>query len=40
MPQKLRLDKNPVFKSFENVDNVDELYRKAEILVNPSYDEK
>jgi hypothetical protein len=37
---KIKLENNPVFKSFENVDNVDELYRIAEIWVNPSYDEK
>ena len=37
---KIRLENNPVFKSFENVNNVDDLYRIAEIWVNPSYDEK
>ena len=36
---KIRLENNPVFKSFENVDNVNELYRIAEIWVNPSYNE-
>ena len=36
---KIRLENNPVFKSFENVDNVDDLYRIAEIWVNPSYNE-
>ena len=37
---KIRLENNPVFKSFENVNNVDDLYRIAEIWVNPSYNEK
>ena len=37
---KIRLENNPVFKSFENVDNVNELYRIAEIWVNPCYKEK
>ena len=36
---QIRLENNPVFKSFENVNNVDELYRIAEIWVNPSYNE-
>ena len=36
---KIRLENNPLFKSFENVDNVDDLYRIAEIWVNPSYNE-
>jgi hypothetical protein len=37
---KIRLENNPVFKSFENVNNVDDLYRIAEIWVNPCYKEK
>ena len=36
----IRLENNPVFKSFENVNNVDDLYRIAEIWVNPCYKEK
>ena len=34
---KIRMENNPVFKSFENAKDVDELYRIAELWVNPSY---
>ena len=36
---KMRLENNPVFKSFEEAKDVDDLYRIAEIWVNPSYDD-
>ena len=36
---KIRIENNPVFKSFENARDVDDLYRIAELWVNPCYPE-
>ena len=36
---KMKLENNPVFKSFEEAKDVDDLYRIAEIWVNPSYND-
>ena len=36
---KIRIENNPVFKSFENATDVDDLYRIAELWVNPCYQE-
>ena len=35
---KMRLENNPVFKSFEDAKDVDDLYRIAEQWVNPSFE--
>ena len=35
---KIRIENNPVYKSFETAKDVDDLYRIAEIWVNPSYE--
>ena len=35
---KIRMENNPVFKLLENAEDVEELYRIAELWVNPSYD--